>query len=384
MKTKSPKYRRQKSKTGDLGFVELEGRRHYLGKYESPESKQKYLRLVSEWMTGSHNLSSKDQITIIELAAGFWRHAQHYYRQSDGAPTSELDNFRIALKPLKELYGCLPAQEFGPLKLKTVRQRMVEKGWARTNINRMVGRVKLLFRWGTENELIRPDVLHALDSVPGLKRGRTEAPEPDPVLPVSSKEIEAVKPFVSSQVWALIQLQLHTAARGGELLKMRPIDLNMTDDVWSLKLDEHKTSYRGFERIIYIGPKGQEVIRPFLNGRPVNKYLFSPCEAVAGRRSKEKARRRPNQKKNVNKTNRTIGDFYTTTSYRKAIRRACLKAGIPVWTPHRLRHTTGTDIRRDHGLEAAQVFLGHARCDTTQVYAETNQQKAIEIAQKIG
>ena len=37
-----------------------------------------------------------------------------------------------------------------------------------------------------------------------------------------------------------------------------------------------------------------------------------------------------------------------------------------------------------HGLDAAQVILGHARADVTQVYAEVDRQKAIEITRKIG
>jgi hypothetical protein len=136
MKTQTPKYRRQRNVKGDLGFVELEGKRHYLGKYDSPVSKQKYRQLVAEWMLGSHNPSSKKEITVMQLVAGFWRHAQQYYRNQNGEPTSEISCMRQALKPLKELYGYLPVQEFGPLKLKTVRQWMIDAGWARSNITR--------------------------------------------------------------------------------------------------------------------------------------------------------------------------------------------------------------------------------------------------------
>ena len=53
---------------------------------------------------------------------------------------------------------------------------------------------------------------------------------------------------------------------------------------------------------------------------------------------------------------------------------------ISVWTPHRLRHNAATRVRRDFGLEAAQVILGHARADVTQLYAETDRSRAIEVA----
>jgi site-specific recombinase XerC len=54
------------------------------------------------------------------------------------------------------------------------------------------------------------------------------------------------------------------------------------------------------------------------------------------------------------------------------------------WSPNQLRHAAGTEVRRQYGLEAAQVILGHAKADVTQVYAERDQALAAEIMQKIG
>lgn len=78
------------------------------------------------------------------------------------------------------------------------------------------------------------------------------------------------------------------------------------------------------------------------------------------------------------------GECYTSDSYRRAIERACVKAKVPVWTPHRLRHNAATIVRREYGLEAAQLILGHARADVTQLYAEVNHLKALEVAGNIG
>jgi site-specific recombinase XerC len=54
------------------------------------------------------------------------------------------------------------------------------------------------------------------------------------------------------------------------------------------------------------------------------------------------------------------------------------------WHPYQLRHAFATRVRKEHGLEAAQVLLGHSRADVTQVYAERNEELASAIAQKIG
>ncbi len=49
-----------------------------------------------------------------------------------------------------------------------------------------------------------------------------------------------------------------------------------------------------------------------------------------------------------------------------------------------MRHSAGTEIRKKFGLEAAQVSLGHATADVTQVYAERDAELAREVARKIG
>jgi len=316
--------------------------------------------------------------------ARFWQHAQGYYRKPDGTMTCEVDNFRQALRPLRQLYGETAAKDFTPLALKAVRQAMIDRGWARTNINRMVSRIKLMFRWASENSLVPPEVHYGIQSVSGLKRGRCEAKESEPVKPVLQTHINAVQPYVSRQVWALIQFQLHTGARSGELVGIRAIDIDMGQVVWTYTPKDHKTAHHGHERTIYIGPKAQAIIKEFMVGRPLDAHLLSPREPVAEQVAQVSTHRRQNQKPNPRKTARVVGDFYTTDSYRRAIQRACDKAGIPRWHPHQLRHNAATFIRKEYGIEAAQLILGHRRAEVTQVYAETNREKAIEVASKIG
>jgi integrase len=55
-----------------------------------------------------------------------------------------------------------------------------------------------------------------------------------------------------------------------------------------------------------------------------------------------------------------------------------------VWAPNQLRHTAATQIRRQFGLEAAQITLGHTRADVTQIYAERDERKAADIMLQVG
>jgi integrase len=57
---------------------------------------------------------------------------------------------------------------------------------------------------------------------------------------------------------------------------------------------------------------------------------------------------------------------------------------VPAWTPHRIRHTRATAIRKEFDIEAAQIILGHSKPDTTLVYAERDLTKARRIMSEIG
>lgn len=235
-------------------------------------------------------------------------------------------------------------------------------------------------------QLVPPAVHQALEAIEGLRRGKSEAKESSPVKPVPLANVDAIQSSVSRQVWAMIQLQLATAARPGEIVIMRPIDINMAGNVWSYTPSTHKTEHYGHSRTIFIGPRGQEIIRPFLSGRAVDAFLFSPAEAYAERREKLHAERKtPAGYGNSPGTNRkhrprkTPGEFYDVSSYRRAIATACHKSGVPHWHPHQLRHNAATRLRREFGIEAARVILGHRSAGITEIYAEQDQEKGRKI-----
>ena len=75
---------------------------------------------------------------------------------------------------------------------------------------------------------------------------------------------------------------------------------------------------------------------------------------------------------------------YSQDTYRRAIVRACEELGIPKWTPHRLRHNAATQLRKEFGLDAARVVLGHTGVDKTAIYAEIDQEKAAKAMWKLG
>jgi integrase len=222
----------------------------------------------------------------------------------------------------------------------------------------------------------------------------------------------------------MIELQRLTGMRPGEVVVMRTQDVDATGRLWTYTPQRHKTQHRGHSRTVFLGPKAQAIVTPWL--RPnVAEYLFQPAEADAeARAARTAARETPtNQgnrpRKRRRRPGRKPGARYTVASYRRAIADGCEKAfGMPpnlreprtakqkqgradedpakrkaareawraenVWHPNQLRHTAATFLRKRYGLEAAQVILGHRRADVTQIYAERDVAAAQRIMSEVG
>jgi integrase len=221
--------------------------------------------------------------------------------------------------------------------------------------------------------------------------------------------VDAVLPHVSRQVAAMIELQRLTGMRSGEVTILRGCDLDTSGKVWIFTPHDHKTAHHGHERKVYLGPKAQLVIRPFLKADS-QAYLFSPKDAVAEQlEAKHASRKTPLSCGNRPGTNRKSkpkrepGERYDTNSYRRAIDRGIAAANkailaeaaaegiaekdaalIPHWHPHQLRHNAATNLRKEHGIEVARIILGHRSAAITEVYAEVDHARAIDVMGKVG
>lgn len=370
----------------------VKGRDFYLGVHGTPGSIEAYQRLVAEIAAaGSHSKaieSPTNRITIVELLLRYREHVASWYVK-DGRPTSEQAVIKLAIRPLRELYGQLPAEEFGPIALMAVRQRMIDAGWKRPSINIHVSRIRQIFKWAAAQEILPVTIYQALKTVPGLRAGRTDAVESKPVKPVPEAFVDAVNPFVSRQVWAMIELQRLTGMRPGEVCSMRTCDVNTQGNVWEYQPASHKTQHHGHAKVIFLGPRAQAVLKTWLKA-DLQAFLFSPAEAlleqIARRRENRKSPMTPSHqaRKRKAKPKRTPGDQYDANAYRVAIQRACKRAAVPQWHPHQLRHNAATWLRREFGLEIARVILGHRSAAITEVYAELDKDKARDVMAKIG
>jgi integrase len=434
-----PSYRRHKQSGQAVVTLPdgLGGRRDVLlGKYKSKQSRQEYARVISEWEANGRCLPqsvSSTDITIAELIVRFWPWAEQHYRHVDGTPTGELKEWKLSLKPLRQLYGHTLAREFGPLALKAVREamvgqpvtrkandidqatgkpkqdprtgktlkvdRVIREGMARKVVNQRIGRIKRLFAWGVENELAPALVHHGLRAVAGLQRGRSAARETEPVKPIASAFVEQTLPYLLPTVADMVRLQLLTGARSGEIVVMRACDIDTTGAVWLNRPQHHKTAHHGHQRIIALGPQAQEIVRRRLKPE-LQAYLFAPADTLMEKHQRDRENRRtkiyPSEVKRLarKRGKGRLLPHYTATGYAIAIKRAILKANrdrmtqglppIPHWHPHRLRHSAATAIRREFGLDVARAALGHRSPVLTEHYAEIDSSKAAEAMLKLG
>ena len=378
-----PNYGVKKNSSGKLyGYVYINGKHISLGP-DGPKAREIYNRIVTEFLSNKLPVPNGATITINELFGRFLTHAKVYYRKPSGRQTTEYNNYKYTMKVVIPIYGNLPVDDFGPLKLKNCREQMIEKGWCRNYINQSIRRITHIYKWGTEEELVSPDKWLALKSVKGLAKGRTRAKENPKVTDIPLDSIFAVEPFVSLQIWGAITICLYSGCRPGEALNMRMCDIDKSGEIWIYAPAEHKTEHHDKDRRIFLGPECQQLILKFMN-RPADSYLFDPRDAVKERNSQGKAKRRKNQKSNLRKTKRVIREKYDTSSFHQAVSRACDKAGIPRWSPNQLRHTNATIIRKNFGIDDACTFLGHSHISTTEIYAEKHLEKGKNIAQNIG
>jgi integrase len=423
MSHRLPQYPKRPHKRGQAR-IKIKGKDVWLGKFGTPESHAEYARIIRELQAGGMPTADDDEpVSCAELINNFRQWAEKRYVKN-GEPTSEPYLFTMALAPVIELYGDTPVNnpgdEFGPLALLACRDWLRDvAGYCREKINSHLGRIRRVWKWGVSRQIVRESSWTALTAVEGFRKG--EAPDLPAVKPVPVDRVNAIKDFVLPPIWAMIQLELATGMRPGEVCTIRTRDIIREDTAipllvrklcWTYTPESHKCEHHGRDRIILLGPKAQRIIEPWLKWDNLDAYIFSPAEAmdyVGKVRSSNASTRRTNFKRK-NDPERIAGDRYKTGTYANAVKRGCEKAfGMPrewrvkkksqseetrakaiqwreanCWNPNQLRHTAATEIRKEYGIEIASIILGHSTLNTTQVYAEADLEEAAKAMATFG
>ena len=117
--------------------VWLNGKSHYLGPYDSPQSRIAYAAIITQAASGIavdplKPMNAKDNgPTVNVIVDAFLEHAKTYYVKN-GRQTDEVACIRSAIGHLCELYGHILAKDFGPMALKAVREKMIHSKGKKT------------------------------------------------------------------------------------------------------------------------------------------------------------------------------------------------------------------------------------------------------------
>lgn len=352
-------------------WVDDRGDRHWrsFGKAER-KARVRFADFQHAWRTQPHVRNpylADRQLTIRELWERFDAHAAEYYRHPDGRPTGARAVFAQAMGEVLERFGDLRAESMCPQLLIEAREAMIERDLAITTINAWVPKIRQVFRWAAAQSLVPLEVWRSLTTVDALKAGRCKARVPEKVQPAAEAAIWGVVSHAGPVLAAMIKVQYWSGCRPGELIAMRPVDVDVSREVWIYVPTSHKTAHRGRSRAVLLGPKAQEALQPFL-ARPVDRWCFAPSENIAGQQ------RHPG----------VAGERYTVHTYHAAVAYICRRHKLPHWTPNQLRHSAATRVRSEFGLDLARAVLGHGAAATTEIYAMLDRDRASEVMSRIG
>lgn len=345
-----PAYRLHKA--SERAVVYIDRREVYLGPYGSPESKARYADLVAQRLAQHDHAASqqpapaRSMVTVNQLCLRFLTDYCRRYRRVDGRPSAEVDCFKGVIRHLEPLYGETPANDFGPLRARQVRQAMIDSGWSLRYINKQMGRLRLLFRVGVSWELVDARVLAGLDSIPSLVAQETTASVRPPRRAVPEADLRAVRAQLSPRHRDIFDLLLLTGARPGELLGLIRGDIDQSGDVWRAELAHHKTAGRGQRRVLLFNAAAQAILQRHLPDTS-DERLFA----------------------------------LQTSTFSAAVGQACRRAGVTPFVPHQLRHSVATRLADEVGTDAAQRLLGHATRAMTEHYSRAAERQAREAVQ---
>lgn len=392
--------------------VRIDGKDYYLGLWGSLESKAKYDKLISDWLAG--NIKEKTNqpeaqptlpaLTVSALLNAYLDYAEGYYRKR-GKATGQVDRIERAVKVAVERCGSTAAIAFGPRMLKEVRRDMVRLDWTRAFINSCIGCLVRAVKWAVSEEMLPGDAAHALEAVVPLRVGEERVREGrSGPKPVPWSQVEATLKYVRPAVADLLRVLHLGGMRPIEACWLRACDIRFDGSlpdgtkfpgVWVYVVpdDANKNAHRGKPRYVFLGPKAQAILSPYIAFCGAEDFLFSPKRSrdafEAERHEKRQTPNWPSAQKRKEKLRqknprRKPGERYPTRALQTAIRRACEKAGVPLWSANQLRHSRATQLNAMADLGTAGAVLGHASLETAKRYAAEAVEKAARAMRDVG
>ncbi|GEM_PF-2421904 len=417
--------------------VHLDGHDHYLGK-DRQEAEVQYRRLLAEMLLQQQGgpppgeRAPTDRYELLSVAGAltrYLRYAEHKYHDH-----RQRARVRAACAVAVAHYGTKPVADFDQLALQAVREVLLRTQSRRVKdpkraptlsrryVNKLVSCLQTAWTWLESQKYAPPGSAAALRTVVALRKhegGR----EVKRSVAVEDWVVDATLPYCNFAVRAMVQLGRLTGMRPGEVCAMRRCDIATTAEeklevpetdppmyvtaveaegvtVWVYVPEGHKTLWRGKRRLVPLGPQAQAVLKPFLEYRAADAYLFSPKEVME---AWLRERRQDKAHKPLGKRQKMPGPRYSTHTYGRSLHAAIAKANrarhrerlekslseeqlppIPLWNAGQLRKVAATLSDELADRDTTSALLGHSKPDTAAIYAQTALQRAAAFVAKNG
>ena len=320
-KNASPTYLK---KFPDAGRIYWLGQTRDLpGKYRSAESLAEYHRLC-EIVRETGELPPLDTLDKPLLIKDLCKRYHHYLKEKHGKSSNEPVFISYALKAIKKSFGNLPVSEFGPAQLRAVRAELIAAGFVRRTCNKRAQQLIKMFRWAVSEDLANPDQWQRLQAVEPVAKGQFGAIDNPRKRPVGDDIFHATLQHASPKVAAALKVLALTGMRTGELLQMRPQDVDMTGEHWIYRPQSHKTQNKTGDTLIAI-PSAAVAILTGNMPKQFSDRWFPHCSSWL----------------------------------RLAVKRVCDLNNIDNWHPHQLRHRFVTKVSNAIDGKAAQTLARH-------------------------
>jgi hypothetical protein len=189
-----PQYRYHVSGQARVTFCQ---KTYYLGIYNSAESHARYQSLLQEDLAngktappGETRLADKP-LTVACITAAYRRELPDKFPHC----RDQLRHCERLCDLVEADHAHLPAVEFGPTCLKQIRDVLIASDYARTYINKQIKAVVGIFTFAVSYELLPPERLVALKSLPALKKGHKGTRETEKVKPVPVEDVRKTAGF---------------------------------------------------------------------------------------------------------------------------------------------------------------------------------------------
>lgn len=393
-------------KSWTTSWYDRKGKRHFkrFGKCDEVTRKEALAR-YNNWM-GREFLTrgsvQGDEWTVQRLCGAYFDECKKIYMK-DGEQTSTLDNAKIGLQQLIDAYGDLDANDFdSPMLTKLAKEMCYSKrkdGSARTlsigTVNSRVQTIRRMYVWARSHGWVSREAALDINATPLLRAGRCDAKPMRIVESVPAEVLAATLAKAPKTVADMVQLQILTGMRSGEVCQMRTVDIDRSGKVWIYSPRKHKMQHRRKIRVIAIGPRAQAILTPYIERRAnIADPVFLAAEA---HRERLELSGSPEWRAyQLSRSHFRPSRAFRADTYLNRIYQACdhafdsdgekrkAKDYSHRWHPHQLRHNAATVTRAELGSEAAQDMLGHSQMSTTMIYAERTVERLKEIALKVG